>query len=153
MHGVKVTGVRPRERCYPILRYIFPAIIYRDIISHIISTYRDIMYFFRTFKKSTAPYKVHNMGLRYIKNLLLAFSQSEHSLVSQLRISADSSKRWHPNADCGVPSTDQPDLWCCVRLICRGHPINHPSLTIQRIKMTYSVTSTILFSWGIFNST
>jgi hypothetical protein len=24
------------------------------------------MYFFRTFKKSTAPYKVHNMGLRYI---------------------------------------------------------------------------------------
>ena len=22
--------------------------------------------FFRTFKKSTAPYKVHNMGLRYI---------------------------------------------------------------------------------------
>ncbi len=27
------------------------------------------MYFFRTFKKSTAPYKVHNMGLRYIKML------------------------------------------------------------------------------------
>ncbi len=25
------------------------------------------MYFFRTFKESTAPYKVHNMGLRYIK--------------------------------------------------------------------------------------
>jgi hypothetical protein len=25
------------------------------------------MYFFRTFKKSTAQYKVHNMGLRYIK--------------------------------------------------------------------------------------
>jgi hypothetical protein len=25
------------------------------------------MYFFRTFKKSTAPYKVHNMGLWYIK--------------------------------------------------------------------------------------
>ena len=25
------------------------------------------MYFFRTFKKSTAPYKVQNMGLRYIK--------------------------------------------------------------------------------------
>ncbi len=24
------------------------------------------MYFFRTFKKSTALYKVHNMGLRYI---------------------------------------------------------------------------------------
>jgi hypothetical protein len=39
------------------------------IISHITSTYRYIMYFFRTFKKSTAPYKVHNMGLRYIKNL------------------------------------------------------------------------------------
>jgi hypothetical protein len=48
-------------------QYFFPAIIYRDIISHITSTYRYIMYFFRTFKKSTAPYKVHNMGLRYIK--------------------------------------------------------------------------------------
>ncbi len=40
---------------------------YWDIISHITITYRYIMYFFRTFKKSTAPYKVHNMGLRYIK--------------------------------------------------------------------------------------
>jgi hypothetical protein len=30
-------------------------------------TYRYIMYFFRTFKKSTALYKVHNMVLRYIK--------------------------------------------------------------------------------------
>ncbi len=48
-------------------QYFFPAIIYRDIISHITSTYRNIMYFFRTFKKSTAQYKVHNMGLRYIK--------------------------------------------------------------------------------------
>jgi hypothetical protein len=25
MHGVKVTDVRPRERCYPILRYSFSA--------------------------------------------------------------------------------------------------------------------------------
>jgi hypothetical protein len=48
-------------------QYFFPAIIYRDIISHITITYRYIMYFFRTFKKSKAPYKVHNMGLRYIK--------------------------------------------------------------------------------------
>ncbi len=48
-------------------QYFFLAIIYRDIISHITSTYRYIMYFFRTFKISTAPYKVHNMGLRYIK--------------------------------------------------------------------------------------
>ena len=48
-------------------QYFFPAIIYRDIISHITSTYRYIMYFFRTFKKSTAPYKVHNLGIRYIK--------------------------------------------------------------------------------------
>jgi hypothetical protein len=39
-------------------QYFFPAIIYRDIISHITITYRYIMYFFRTFKKSTAPYKV-----------------------------------------------------------------------------------------------
>jgi hypothetical protein len=46
-----------------------PAIIYRDIISHITITYRDIMYFFKTFKKSTAPYKVHYMGLRYIKGI------------------------------------------------------------------------------------
>jgi hypothetical protein len=38
---------------------------------HITITYRYIMYFFRTFKKSTAPYKVHNMGLRYIKVLNL----------------------------------------------------------------------------------
>ncbi len=49
-------------------QYFFPAIIYRDIISHITITYWYIMYFFRTFKKSTAPYKVRNMGLRYIKN-------------------------------------------------------------------------------------
>jgi hypothetical protein len=27
--------------------------------------------FFRAFKKSTAPYKVHNMGLRYINNVIL----------------------------------------------------------------------------------
>jgi hypothetical protein len=52
---------------YMTSQYFFPAIIYRDIISHITSTYRYIMYFFRTLKKSTAPYKVHNMGLRYIK--------------------------------------------------------------------------------------
>ncbi len=48
-------------------QYFFPAIIYRDIISHVTSAYRYIMYFFRTFKKSTAPCKVHNMSLRYIK--------------------------------------------------------------------------------------
>jgi hypothetical protein len=52
-------------------QYFFPAIIYRDIISHITITYRYIMYFFRTFKKSTAPYKVHNMGLRYIKSNMM----------------------------------------------------------------------------------
>ena len=55
---------------YIMSQYFFPAIIYRDIISHITITYRYIMYFFRTFKKSTAPYKVHNMGLRYIKAIL-----------------------------------------------------------------------------------
>ncbi len=56
------------DRAWQTLRtaYFFPAIIYRDIISHITITYRYIMYFFRTFTKSTAPYKVHNMGLRYI---------------------------------------------------------------------------------------
>ncbi len=29
------------------------------------------MYFFRTFKKSTAMYKVHNMGLRYINIIFI----------------------------------------------------------------------------------
>jgi hypothetical protein len=48
-------------------QYFFPAIIYRDIISHITITNRYLMYFFRTFMKSTALYKVLNMGLRYIK--------------------------------------------------------------------------------------
>ena len=43
---------------YIMSQYFFPAIIYRDIISHITITYRYIMYFFRTFKKSTAPYEV-----------------------------------------------------------------------------------------------
>jgi hypothetical protein len=47
-------------------QYFFPAIIYRDI-----------MYFFRTFKKSTSPYKVHNMGLRYIKKYMLCRSGME----------------------------------------------------------------------------
>ena len=56
-------------------QYFFPAIIYRDIISHITSTYRYIMYFFRPFKKSTAPYKVHNMGLRYIKETMHAIQK------------------------------------------------------------------------------
>jgi hypothetical protein len=37
---------------YIMSQYFFPAIIYRDIISHITITYRYIMYFFRTFKKS-----------------------------------------------------------------------------------------------------
>jgi hypothetical protein len=50
-----------------ITSHFFPATIYRDIISHITITYRYIMYFFRTFKKSRVLYKVHNMGLRYIK--------------------------------------------------------------------------------------
>ena len=58
-----------RSNVYITSQYFLPAIIYRDIISHITSTFRYIMYFFRTFKKSTAPYKVHNMGLRYIKIL------------------------------------------------------------------------------------
>ncbi len=64
-------------------QYFFPAIIYRDIISHITSTYRDIMYFFRTFKKSTAPYKVHNMGLRYIKYYNIIYKY--YIITSQLR--------------------------------------------------------------------
>ena len=60
---------------YIMSQYFFRAIIYRDIISHITITYRYIMYFFRTFKKSTAPYKVHKMGLRppVHKNLKIFF--------------------------------------------------------------------------------
>jgi hypothetical protein len=56
-------------------QYFFPAIIYRDIISHITSTCRYIMYFFRPFKKSTAPYKVHNMGLWYVKETMHAIQK------------------------------------------------------------------------------
>ncbi len=63
-------------------QYFFSAIIYRDIISHITITYRYIMYFFRTFKKSTAPYKVHNIGLRYI-NVIKGGGRAPHTLTSQ----------------------------------------------------------------------
>ncbi len=38
------------------------------------------MYFFRTFKKSTAQYKVHNMGLRYIKKQICTNVQEDNSL-------------------------------------------------------------------------
>jgi hypothetical protein len=38
----------------------------RGTIQFVLTFY--IMYFFRTFQKSTVPYKVHNMGLRYIKD-------------------------------------------------------------------------------------
>jgi hypothetical protein len=69
--GVKKVEVKKGGNVYITSQYFFPAIIYRDIISHIISTYRYIMYFFRTFKKSTAPYKVHNMGLRYTKVVMI----------------------------------------------------------------------------------
>ncbi len=41
------------------------------------------MYFFRTFKKSTAPYKVHNMGLRYIKDPKLQYFEFIHLCVSR----------------------------------------------------------------------
>jgi len=45
------------------------------------------MYFFRKFKKSTAPYKVHYMGFRYIKikrarNTRTPFLNLTHSLIS-----------------------------------------------------------------------
>jgi hypothetical protein len=41
-------------------------------------TYRYIMYFFRTFKKSTVPYKVHNMGLQYKKRVFLHAIHGHH---------------------------------------------------------------------------
>jgi hypothetical protein len=63
-------------------------IIYRDIISHITITYRYIMYFFRTFKKSTVPYKVHNMGLRYIKYTVLYIR--DNIMYSQFLCRSDS---------------------------------------------------------------
>ncbi len=66
-----------RLNVYITSQYFFPAIIYRDIISHITITNRYILYFFRTFKKSTAPYKVHNMGLWYIKLHTVPPTESE----------------------------------------------------------------------------
>jgi hypothetical protein len=42
------------------------------------------MYFFKTFKKSTAPYKVHNMGLRYIKKIIEHFTQNFVTYLSKL---------------------------------------------------------------------
>jgi hypothetical protein len=59
-------------------QYFFPAIIYRVQIT---ITYRYIMYFFTTFKKSTAPYKVHNMGLRYIKYIGYRYSKSKSAMT------------------------------------------------------------------------
>jgi hypothetical protein len=47
-------------------QYFFPTI-----------TYRYIMYFFRTFKKSTVPYKVYNMGLRYINKIKLFITEED----------------------------------------------------------------------------
>ncbi len=45
------------------------------------------MYFFRTFKQSTAPYKVHNMGLRYIKTLLIGGERE--SLFVEVTVSTE----------------------------------------------------------------
>ena len=39
------------------------------------------MYFFRTFKKSTTPYKVHNMGLRYIKLPMYSFLYGAFGMI------------------------------------------------------------------------
>ncbi len=41
------------------------------------------MYFFRTFKKSTAPYKVHNMGLLYIIAFYSICRGTAHRYMSQ----------------------------------------------------------------------
>jgi hypothetical protein len=54
---------------YIMYQYVSPTITYRYIMY--CTTYNNTpppkQPFFRTFKESTAPYKVHNMGLRYIK--------------------------------------------------------------------------------------
>jgi hypothetical protein len=49
------------------------------------------MYFFRTFKKSTAPYKVHNMGLGYIKTYI-----ERHSLYRKNQ--TESERDYHCNS-------------------------------------------------------
>ncbi len=93
-------------------QYFFPAIVYRDIISHITSTYRYIMYFFRTFKKSTAPYKVHNMGFRYIK-IFLPFSPLTQILVFELCIVQ------YGLYNCHWPRTN---LQCSLRMVLLERP-------------------------------
>ncbi len=42
------------------------------------------MYFFRTFKKSTAQYKVHNMGLRYIKGQYRLFEDPDYKALKDM---------------------------------------------------------------------
>ncbi len=74
-------------------QYFFPAIIYRDIISIITSTFRYIMYFFRTFKKSTASYKVHSMGLWYIKILSMSGDYILSTVGLFILIWSDGTKR------------------------------------------------------------
>ncbi len=76
LHYVTVLGLN----VYITSQYFFPAIIYRDILYALCTSNTPpavavvggggpppTTAIFRNFKKSTAPYKVHNMGLRYIK--------------------------------------------------------------------------------------
>jgi hypothetical protein len=56
---------------YIMSQYLIPAIINRDIIYALCTSNTPTTAIFRTFKKSTAPYKVYNMGLRYINTLIL----------------------------------------------------------------------------------
>ncbi len=110
-------------------QYFFPAIIYRDIISHITSTYRYIMYFFRTFKKSTAPYKVHNMGLRYIKSV----SASRHCPFICLDYSCSTLRRWKspaPSVERNSQHGTLSGIPCLVNLIFNIHLC---CITIQKV--------------------
>ena len=98
-------------------------------------TYRYIMYFFRTFKKSTAPYKVHNMDLRYIITIFvyvglpLAFCMRKAALWRQHCIGGRTSVKTQNEGDvlncvnaCNLytnPSTllsERSDLWVVVPL-------------------------------------
>ncbi len=73
---------------YITYEYFFPAITYRYIIYFTMYQQHPPPHqqpFFRTFKKSTAPYKVHNMGLRrYIKYYPVAYHHPFTPFLSSL---------------------------------------------------------------------
>ncbi len=61
---------------------------------------------FRTFKKSTAPYKVHNMGLRYIKSNIGLGNKCQRKAAKSLYVFQSSFlRKGYPPACHATPST------------------------------------------------